>query len=154
MNHLHWYTFQPKLSYCLQILRMPLFQLPQLISQLVNAQVAITRLREFLAAAEQHTMPETEAAGPGQLLSDCFLLIACERAVSLSALICTHGQSCWLAGTCRAFLLHQISRKWLHCCMHVRCCLDVGKQQQRLLGGQCQYTLDSCGPSGLGPIPV
>lgn len=52
----------------LQILRMPLFQLPQLISQLVNAQVAITRLREFLAAAEQHTMPETEPAEPGQNL--------------------------------------------------------------------------------------
>ncbi|KAL3160420.1 hypothetical protein ABBQ32_010743 [Trebouxia sp. C0010 RCD-2024] len=48
------------------ILRMPLFQLPQLISQLVNAQVAITRLREFLAAAEQHTMPETEPAEPGE----------------------------------------------------------------------------------------
>ena len=58
-----------RLSYCLQILRMPLFQLPQLISQLVNAQVAITRLREFLAAAEQHTMPETEAAQPGQLFT-------------------------------------------------------------------------------------
>ncbi len=29
---------------------MPLFQLPQLISQLVNAQVAITQLREFLHA--------------------------------------------------------------------------------------------------------
>lgn len=44
---------------------MPLFQLPQLISQLVNAQVAIARLREFLAAAEQHTMPETDPAAPG-----------------------------------------------------------------------------------------
>lgn len=54
---------------------MPLFQLPQLISQLVNAQVAITRLREFLAAAEQHTMPETEAAGPGQFFTNSFLLI-------------------------------------------------------------------------------
>ncbi len=49
----------------MQILRMPLFQLPQLISQLVNAQVAITRLREFLAAAEQHSMPETAPAGTG-----------------------------------------------------------------------------------------
>ena len=49
---------------------MPLFQLPQLISQLVNAQVAITRLREFLAAAEQHTMPETEAARPGELFTN------------------------------------------------------------------------------------
>ena len=51
--------------FVLQILRMPLFQLPQLISQLVNAQVAIARLREFLAAAEQHTMPETDPAAPG-----------------------------------------------------------------------------------------
>ena len=49
----------------LQILRMPLFQLPQLISQLVNAQVAIIRLREFLAAAEQHSMPETAPASTG-----------------------------------------------------------------------------------------
>ena len=49
---------------------MPLFQLPQLISQLVNAQVAITRLREFLAAAEQHSMPETDPAQSGQF-SDC-----------------------------------------------------------------------------------
>ena len=49
---------------------MPLFQLPQLISQLVNAQVAIARLREFLAAAEQHTMPETDPAAPGQSLRD------------------------------------------------------------------------------------
>lgn len=49
----------------LQILRMPLFQLPQLISQLVNAQVAITRLREFLAAAEQHTMAESPPSSPG-----------------------------------------------------------------------------------------
>ena len=44
---------------------MPLFQLPQLISQLVNAQVALTRLREFLAAAEQHTMAENPPSGPG-----------------------------------------------------------------------------------------
>ena len=49
---------------------MPLFQLPQLISQLVNAQVAITRLREFLAAAEQHSMPETNPANSGWC-SDC-----------------------------------------------------------------------------------
>lgn len=49
----------------LQILRMPLFQLPQLISQLVNAQVAIQRLREFLAAAEQYTMAESPPSGPG-----------------------------------------------------------------------------------------
>jgi hypothetical protein len=33
----------------MQILRMPLFQLPQLISQLVNAQVAITRLKRLFA---------------------------------------------------------------------------------------------------------
>ena len=49
----------------MQILRMPLFQLPQLISQLVNAQVAITRLREFLAAAVQQSMPETAPASTG-----------------------------------------------------------------------------------------
>ena len=59
----------------LQILRMPLFQLPQLISQLVNAQVAIQRLREFLAADEQHIMAENPPSGPGR--SCCaFLLVS------------------------------------------------------------------------------
>ena len=32
---------------------MPLFQLPQLITQLVNARVAITRLQQFLAAPQK-----------------------------------------------------------------------------------------------------
>ena len=36
-----------------QVLRMPLFQLPQLITQLVNARVAITRLQQFLAAPQK-----------------------------------------------------------------------------------------------------
>lgn len=37
----------------LQVLRMPLFQLPQLVTQLVNARVALTRLEELLAASQQ-----------------------------------------------------------------------------------------------------
>ena len=42
------------LRFCrLQVLRMPLFQLPQLITQLVNARVAITRLQQFLAAPQK-----------------------------------------------------------------------------------------------------
>ena len=32
---------------------MPLFQLPQLITQLVNARVAITRLAQFLSAPQK-----------------------------------------------------------------------------------------------------
>ena len=67
----------------MQILRMPLFQLPQLISQLVNAQVAITRLREFLAAAEQHSMPETAPAGPGIVFAKfCKLIVQFEKFVA------------------------------------------------------------------------
>lgn len=49
----------------LQVLRMPLFQLPQLITQLVNAQVAIGRLQEFLAAEEQPPMETLPPAKPG-----------------------------------------------------------------------------------------
>ena len=42
---------------------MPLFQLPQLITQLVNAQVAMTRLQQFLAAEEK---PAEELLEPVQ----------------------------------------------------------------------------------------
>ena len=44
---------------------MPLFMLPQLVSQLVNARVALNRLQEFLAAEEQPALPEKPAAAPG-----------------------------------------------------------------------------------------
>ena len=53
----------------MQVLRLPLFMLPQLISQLVNAQVAIQRLEEFLVAEEQEALPEKPAAGPGTAVS-------------------------------------------------------------------------------------
>ncbi len=49
----------------LQVLRMPLFQLPQLITQLVNARVAITRLQEFLSAPQQSPSRALPAAEPG-----------------------------------------------------------------------------------------
>ena len=51
------------LSNAVQVLRMPLFQLPQLITQLVNAQVAMTRLQQFLAAEEK---PAEELLEPAQ----------------------------------------------------------------------------------------
>lgn len=49
----------------LQVLRLPLFMLPQLISQLVNAQVAISRLEEFLVAEEQEPLPQKPAPEQG-----------------------------------------------------------------------------------------
>ena len=49
---------------------MPLFQLPQLISQLVNAQVALNRLSEFLAAEEQGPMPTLPAVQQGEQLKE------------------------------------------------------------------------------------
>jgi hypothetical protein len=48
-----------------QVLRMPLFQLPQLITQLVNARVALTRLQQFLAAPEKPPSDYLPAAEPG-----------------------------------------------------------------------------------------
>ncbi len=50
-----------------QVLRMPLFMLPQLVSQLVNARVAINRLQEFLAAEEQPPLPLKPAAPAGEI---------------------------------------------------------------------------------------
>ena len=61
------------LSTCLQVLRMPLFQLPQLITQLVNAQVAINRLSEFLAAEQKPPEELLEPAAKGQSLDDMYL---------------------------------------------------------------------------------
>ena len=81
---------------CVQILRMPLFQLPQLISQLVNAQVAITRLREFLAAAEQHTMPETHPAAPGQIPNPCECVRVCELVAFLATSLSRPNKWSWL----------------------------------------------------------
>lgn len=40
---------------------MPLFQLPQLVTQLVNARVSLLRLQELLSATQQ---PEIEAQPP------------------------------------------------------------------------------------------
>lgn len=40
------------------ILRMPLFQLPQLISQVISARVAIKRIEAFLAADRQGVLQE------------------------------------------------------------------------------------------------
>ncbi|CAK0780401.1 hypothetical protein CVIRNUC_005040 [Coccomyxa viridis] len=48
------------------VLRMPLFQLPQLITQLVNAQVAINRLSEFLAAEQKPPEELLEPAAKGE----------------------------------------------------------------------------------------
>lgn len=48
-----------------QVLRMPLFQLPQLITQLVNARVALTRLQEFLSAPQQPPARFLPPAEPG-----------------------------------------------------------------------------------------
>lgn len=45
---------------------MPLFQLPQLITQLVNAQVAMTRLQQFLAAEQKPPEQLLEPAGKGK----------------------------------------------------------------------------------------
>lgn len=49
-----------------QVLRMPLFQLPQLVTQLVNARVALHRLEELLAADQQPSIPALPAAAPGE----------------------------------------------------------------------------------------
>ena len=57
----------------LQVLRMPLFQLPQLITQLVNAQVAINRLSEFLAAEQKPPEELLEPAAKGTVREDTSL---------------------------------------------------------------------------------
>ena len=49
----------------MQVLRLPLFQLPQLITQLVNAQVSIKRIEEFLAASRSDPLPQLAAAPAG-----------------------------------------------------------------------------------------
>ncbi|CAL8468910.1 g8451 [Coccomyxa elongata] len=48
------------------VLRMPLFQLPQLITQLVNARVALNRLQEFLSAPQQPPARALPPAEPGE----------------------------------------------------------------------------------------
>ncbi len=47
---------------------MPLFQLPQLITQLVNARVAMNRLQEFLSAPQQPPRRVQPPAEPGVLV--------------------------------------------------------------------------------------
>ncbi len=54
------------------VLRMPLFQLPQLISQVINARVALTRIQAFLAADQQPDLPVLPPAQPGALPSSNF----------------------------------------------------------------------------------
>ena len=49
----------------LQVLRMPLFQLPQLVTQLVNARVALSRLEELLAANQQDLLKLRDPATKG-----------------------------------------------------------------------------------------
>ena len=49
-----------------QVLRMPLFQLPQLLNQIVNAQVALGRLQELLAADSQDPIPQLPPAKEGE----------------------------------------------------------------------------------------
>ena len=58
----------------LQVLRLPLFQLPQLITQLVNAQVSIKRIEEFLAAPKSDPLEQLPAAAPGRPPLTCRLL--------------------------------------------------------------------------------
>ena len=78
-------TRQLKLG-ALQVLRLPLFMLPQLISQLVNAQVAIKRLEEFLVADEQESLEQKPAAEQGAPPDQC-----CTH--------CTHKLAWQLGGT-------------------------------------------------------
>ena len=47
---------------------MPLFQLPMLVTQFVNARVAIQRLQEFLSAPEQPPIPQLPPAQQGRAL--------------------------------------------------------------------------------------
>lgn len=44
---------------------MPLFQLPQLVTQLVNAKVALSRLEELLAANQQDLLKLQDPATKG-----------------------------------------------------------------------------------------
>eukprot|EP00884_Botryococcus_braunii_P007520 jgi/Botrbrau1/1676/Bobra.116_2s0020.1 len=48
------------------VLRLPLFQLPQLISQWVNARVAVHRLEEYLAANEEPPLAQLAPSAPGE----------------------------------------------------------------------------------------
>jgi ABC-type bacteriocin/lantibiotic exporter with double-glycine peptidase domain len=64
---------------------MPLFQLPQLITQLVNARVAMTRLQEFLSAPQQPPSRALPPAEPGWVLI--------HRMLS-HALSCCHAVPC------------------------------------------------------------
>lgn len=51
------------------MLRFPLFQLPQLVTQLVNAKVALTRLEEMLAADQQERLQLRDPATKGTVCS-------------------------------------------------------------------------------------
>ena len=50
------------------LLRVPLFMLPHLISQIINTMVGLDRMREFLAAEEQPGLELLPVAKPGGIL--------------------------------------------------------------------------------------
>lgn len=52
---------------------MPLFQLPQLISQVINARVALNRIQAFLAADQQPDLPVQPAVEKGGPLAPTLL---------------------------------------------------------------------------------
>ena len=68
----------------LQVLRLPLFQLPQLITQLVNAQVSIKRIEEFLAAPKSDPLEQLPAAAAGRSPLNCWLLECCSACLTFS----------------------------------------------------------------------
>ena len=74
LRHLHssetlksYGTLIPYALSIAQVLRLPLFQLPQLITQLVNARVAMVRLQEYLAAPQEPPAPVLPPAQEGTL---------------------------------------------------------------------------------------
>ena len=48
------------------VLRFPLFQLPLLVNQLINASVSVNRMQEFLRSDEQTDREVLPAAAPGR----------------------------------------------------------------------------------------
>ena len=103
---------------------MPLFQLPQLISQLVNAQVALNRLSEFLAAEEQGPMPTLPAVQQGEQLTSAGPQHACGSARQPEHLCTTCNTSSRGDVLCTSVRGLSIFAKTLlrPCC----CCLRAG----------------------------
>jgi ABC-type siderophore export system fused ATPase/permease subunit len=92
------------------VLRMPLFQLPQLISQVINARVALNRIQAFLAADEQPDLPLQPPVPQGQQIrferqesltleaytraaSNTSMLHACHRPIAADRLLDTGHDS-------------------------------------------------------------